>query len=896
MKEQWEKLQQLFEQASALEGDERRLFLDEHCAGDADFRGKLEDLLAADEEQTGRTQPLVSDTELDWELKGSQLGVYQLMSRIGAGGMGSVFLAERADGVFERQVAVKVVKKGMDTEHVVQRFEAERQILSRLDHPNIAALLDGGVTADGRPYFVMELVDGLPITDYCDQHRLSIEERLELFQVVCTAVHHAHQNLVVHRDLKPSNILVTNNGEVKLLDFGIAKVLDDNEDAHLTRTGMPLLTPAYASPEQLIGQPVTTGSDIYALGVILIELLAGRRPYEAMRTPEEMRQQVLSAQAPKPSTLLSQQISDDDGKPGTQSLESVSASRCVGPNRLRQALSGDLDTICLMAIRLEPGERYASALQLAEDLFRHLDGQPVRAQPPSTVYRLKKFVGRHRVGVVASVMVALAIAALTTFYTQKLAMERDSALREQAKVSEVAKFVIGLFEEADPDQSRGQAVTVQQLLEAGRRQIENELTGQPDLQATMKRVLGGVYYKLGSDAEAEVLLRSALEQQTSSNQPLSMEAATTLLGLGLIEQYRGDYEAAAESMQQALEVRTAELGRDHADVREVIAAQAFLEETRANYELASSQHEEAFAMAQRLYTGDDVALAQAHSELAGFYRMQDRRDEAEVLLRDGIAMMERLYDEPHPLSAKMTRQLAGLLRNSNRPEESEPLFKKAIAEQEAMLGPDHHELGVSWGGYSQLLTNMGRFDEALEAHRNMLDILERRHDGPHPSLGPAYNNLAFMMMDLDRWEEAREYFELSLEMQDAVGLPPRHLNRTFPTTGLAKLLYFEGEYEQSEAIYRDMLAIRQEVLGDEHRLTAESKSNLSAVLLETDQLAEAEVLLLEAHTFFKATQNATSVRRVETALRLADLYQKLGDPEAAAPYDLEVEQSGLERP
>ena len=882
----WEELQALFEAAARLEGEERRAYLDDVCGEDTALREELEALLTADDGDTlsppgGFVEALDASGGFDVQLEGSELGAYTLLERIGAGGMGTVFLAERSDGAFERQVAVKVVRRGMDTETVVRRFLAERQILSQLNHPNISALLDGGVTPDGRPYLVMEYVDGLPITEYCDRHRLSIDERLGMFKDVCRAVHHAHQNLVVHRDLKPSNILVTGDGTVKLLDFGIAKLLDEDPEAALTRTGMPAMTPAYASPEQLMHQPVTTGTDVYALGVILYELLTGRRPYEARKTPEELRREILSGDAPKPSTVITRQPADEDGARG-QTLEAISASRSVPPGRLRQALAGDLDTICLMAIRAEPRDRYASAEQLADDLDRHQAGQTVRAQNPSVGYRVGKFIRRHRVGVATTAGVLLAFIGVIAYYTHELQLERDAALAQQQKAETVVEFLTNLFQEADPDNSLGEDVTARQILEAGRASIDFDLADQPGLQATMKQVLGEVYYQVGNSDVAWDLLSDAYAYQQAGD---GLEATGSRLALGIIAQDRGDYEAAAEAMAYVHDRRVAILGPQHEAVREALAAQAFLQETLTNFEEAGRLHEASFEMARALYPGDDVTLAQAHSDLAGYYRTQDRRPEAEALLREGIAMMERITgSRRHPLTAKMIRQLGGTLRDSDRFEESEPLFLEAIALQEDMLGPDHYEVAVSWNGYSQLLTNIGRSEEAMEANRRMIEIIELRFDGPAPALGAAYNNLAFMLLDLHRYDEALENFDKSLAAQDAVGLPPDHFNRTFPSAGKAQVYMLVDRVDEAEEIFREMLAIRLDNVGQEHRLVQEIHSDLGAVLTEQAKYDEAEELLLEAFDFYDRTSKADAWDRVEAAQRLQALYTAMARPDRAAAY------------
>ncbi len=867
----------------ALEGRARQRFVEAHCAQDSELREALETLLGQEDETL--VAPLIErfgEARRGGGLEDTTIGAYHLLRRIGAGGMGSVYLAERADGTFERRVALKVVKRGMDSESVLRRFEQERQILARLNHPNIAGLLDGGMTGDGRPYFVMEYVDGVPITRYCDQHRLNVAQRLHVFQDVCQAVHHAHQSLIIHRDLKPSNILVTPDGTVKLLDFGIAKVLDDTESPDLTSTGMQVLTPAYAAPEQLRGEALTTAVDIYALGVVLYELLTGARPFEARLKPAELREMILTSEPEKPSTVVAQAPADDDGRPDTQTIEQRVERRSMTLQRLRQALSGDLDTICLMALRKAPESRYRSSEQMAEDLQRHLEGQPVRARPDSLTYRLKKFTRRHRAGIGLTVLVIAAIASLVTYYTRQLAHERDAALAEQARTAQVVDFVIGLFTVSDPAESRGADITARELLEAGARDIETGLTDQPDLQATMRQVLGGVFYELNEAERAEELLEPALETQRELP-GAELDAATTELMLARIAQDRGDYEEAGEIMRRALALRRAQLEAPHVLIIEAISDLAFLEETLVNLEAAGELHAEALAMARDMHPEDHLTVAQMMADLAGFHRTQDRPDLAEPLLRDGIAMLGRLYDGEHPQTAKMQRQLAGLLRNTGRFDEAEPLYRDTIDLQTRMLGADHYELAVTWNSYSQLLTDMGRHEEGVEANQTFIAIVENAYDGPHPSLGAAYNNLAWMLMDLEREEEARQNFLKSLAMQDAVDLPPDHLNRTFPTSGIAKIYRRQGRLDEAETLYRDMLAIRMNVLEEDHRLVSELKTNLASTLMEQQRYDEAEVLLLDAKERLVRDRGPEDMRSQDAIGLLIRLYEATGrEAEATA--------------
>ena len=445
---QLERIEALFGEALERAPDERAAFL-EQATDDADLREQVRDLLAGEDAARSYFDGVhdrvaaTADDALDGSHIAQRFGPYRTMRLLGRGGMGSVYEAERVDGQFEQRVALKLIRRGMETEGAVSRFIAERQILAKLSHPSIARLLDGGVTDDGRPYFVMELVDGLPLHRYCAKQRLPLEQRLELFVAIAEAVDYAHRNLVVHRDLKPSNVLVTSTGAAKLVDFGIAKPLQD-EDVGLTHTGARAMTPDYAAPEQITGDPITTATDVYGLGLILYELLTARRPYEGRtRTSAELEKAILRDDPVRPSAAVLQDLR-------RRGSESIADELRTTPARLSRRLAGDLDVICATALRKEPERRYASARALAEDVRRHVQGEPVSAQPDTVPYRMGKFVRRHRFGVA----VAGLIAALIVGFGVSLAREYERTARERDKAERVSQLLIELLVEADPTRHR----------------------------------------------------------------------------------------------------------------------------------------------------------------------------------------------------------------------------------------------------------------------------------------------------------------------------------------------------------------------------------------------------------------------------------------------------------
>ncbi|HET7216574.1 MAG TPA: protein kinase, partial [Vicinamibacterales bacterium] len=524
--DEWARLEAVLDEVLELEGDVRLEAIARACGDDEALRAKVEAFVAADVEAhdfletpaaeyaAGLVRAAADEAPAEErEQPGDLVGPYRVISEIGRGGMGRVFLARRDDGQFDQRVALKLLRAGGDGVEIQQRFLRERQILARLQHPNIARLLDGGVTADGRPYFAMEYVAGEPITLYCDRRRLDVNKRLDLFIAVCDAVQYAHQNLVVHRDLKPSNTLVTADGEVKLLDFGIAKVLHEpdeggNGDPTLTRLGSGPMTPEYAAPEQVRGDPVTTATDVYALGALAYELLTGRGPHRLTRlTAAEVERVIAEGDVDRPSAAIARSRPIADGR----TADDVAAARATDGPRLRRQLRGDLDTIVMTALQKDPARRYASAGALVDDLRKYQGRMPIAARPDSVSYRASRFVRRHAIGVAATALVLASLVAglIGTAWQARVAS------REALKAREISQFLASLFEVADPARTNGRDVTAKDLLDRGAARVETELADQPDVQADMLVLLGKIYRDLGEYDRAQPLLERAVALRTS---------------------------------------------------------------------------------------------------------------------------------------------------------------------------------------------------------------------------------------------------------------------------------------------------------------------------------------------------------------------------------------------
>ncbi|MEM7353653.1 MAG: serine/threonine-protein kinase [Acidobacteriota bacterium] len=676
----WQRAQELFHAALDKAADDRVEFLDQACFGNADLRRDVEELLAAETGASERIDSAISGAL--WLMRQHEppadsndsappserpphalpdtldvspaavlnaaapehIGPYRILETLGRGGMGSVYLAERDDEHYRQQVAIKVMRHGLDHPEILRRLRQERQILAHLDHPNIARLLDGGNTPEGLPYFVMERVEGEPIVDFCDHDRLPLRARLELFLQVCSAVQYAHRNLVVHRDLKPSNILVSEDGTPKLLDFGIAKLLDPElADPMFAPTvpGMRLLTPQYASPEQIRGEPANIASDVYSLGVLLYELLTGHRPHHAERRAELERRVCEAEPLPPSQVVLTRNTTG-----GVEWIpEAVSATREGTPERLRRGLAGDLDTIVLEALHKEPARRYASVEHLADDLRRHLAGLPVSARPDSLAYRGRKFIARHRLAVVTAAAVALTIFGLVLFYTLRLGEQRDAAeraaqraqqaaqlaQREAAKSEQVTGFLTEIFERADPNVAKGDEATVLEVLDQGAAQLERRLRDQPELLSQMRDVIARVYSGRGRYREARELFQRSLDERLDRLGAEHADVATSWHHLGDVAHLESASKTAAGLFRRALDLRLRLFGPDHPEVaasRQGLATALYNEPGAA--ETSLELYHQALATRRRELGDGQPLVAETLSSLGYVYHDLERLAEAET--------------------------------------------------------------------------------------------------------------------------------------------------------------------------------------------------------------------------------------------------------------------------
>ncbi len=748
--ERWQQINAVLDEVLEMPPSERQAYLDAHHSDDTALRDKVVVLAAAyeeaqsflDEPVAGFVAPLMPEPDAA-TLDGKRVGRYRLLRQIARGGMGTVYLAARDDEEYQKKVAVKLIRQGMDTDDVLRRFRAERQILARLEHPHIARLIDGGVTEEGRPFFVMEYVNGQPLDTYCNTHRLSIRERLTLFVKVCEAVRYAHSKLVIHRDLKPSNILVTEEGTVKLLDFGIAKLLaDDDSEDPLTRTGMRVMTPEYAAPEQVRGEAVTTATDVYALGVLLYKLLTGRLPYRVRGVSRhEIERAILDTDPTRPSTAITM-VQASDSKHGA-APETVSRNRGTSVSALRRRLSGDLDTIVLKALQKEPERRYVSVEAFEEDARRYLDGLPVRARKDTLTYRATKFTRRHRFGVAAT---ALIVALIVSYaFTSQAQAERITVERDKAE--QVALFLADLFKRADPFET-ADSMTVRQVLQRGAEQVRTDLADQPAVQAQLMLVISEVYQNLGLYPEGLALAETSLDLRKATFGEEHPDVATSLFRVADIICYLGDYETSDSLYRVSLTMRQKLLGPEHADIAESLNGLGLMlyykEGGRGESETILR---EALAMNQKLLGAEHPQVAQSmHNLSATLYRL-GKLDEAEGLLREGLAMRRKLLGNDHPDLAPNLSFLARVLIDQERHDEVEPLLREALGIQRQRLGGEHPMTMRTHLGLVRFLHEQNRYDEAATLLEEAIPIQRRR-------FGENAKEVQGLLKTLDELEQA----------------------------------------------------------------------------------------------------------------------------------------------
>jgi tetratricopeptide (TPR) repeat protein/tRNA A-37 threonylcarbamoyl transferase component Bud32 len=841
------------------------VILDQRCAGDADLRREVEALLGRyasaqrflDSPPVATATALVAEAQAASRTEGKRIGAYRIVRQIGHGGTARVYLAERDDGQFTQRVALKLLRPGHDSEIDQGRFRAERQILASLSHPNIARLLDGGMSDDGLPYLVMELIDGEPIDRYCDAHALPLRKRLEMFMTVCEATQYAHRNLVVHRDLKPSNVLVTAEGQVKLLDFGLAKLLERRPEdlASVPLTSQHWMTPEYAAPEQVRGEPATTLTDVYQLGVVLYELLTGTLPFgRREHSSYDLAHAILEREAPQPSS--------------------------VSAHGGGSALRGDLDAIVLNALRKEPEQRYASVEALREDIQRHLTGMPVRARHGNALYRALKIVRRHRWSVAAAVTLLLLLtgyAVTLTMHARRMRATLARVEQEKVKAEGSTRFLLGLFSENVPGFGPRDTLTAQQLLARGERQAD-ALRDQPLAHAQLLTVLGTIHYNMSVFDRAQTLLERALTLRRSALGEEHVDVAESMYRLGVLARSRGDNDRARELLSRALVIQLRVLGEVHPAVAETRYRLSLLGDA-VDERIAA--HRRALATSQRVHGPEHPVVAEDMMRLGTVLRDKGLLDDAEVLLRECLAMRRRVAGADHRSIARHLQQLAIVLKHKGELAEAEQLHRSQLATMESVVGPAHPELAGSLRGLAEVLILRREYDEAERLARRDVAIYERAFGEQHVRRAESLAFLSSVLQSGGKLQEAETLRRRELAIRRSTyGVDHPYVAGSMHN--LATLLLDQREYAEAEQLLREAKSIRERHLGTESAAAATVLPGLARLARERGDFNAADSLLMRALRIFSAAGYDDRQQDVRQAYREQELlYEAWGKPDGA---------------
>ncbi len=858
--ERWQQVDSIFQLALDVAPQTRSAFLDSACGDDAGLRDEVESLLFSYEESGGARAPAIFQEGLKvlehrarQRMAGSRIGDYRLIREVAHGGMGAVYLGARADEAFQKFVAIKILRCGLDTEDFIQRFRTERQILATLDHPNIAHLLDGGTTEDGLPYFVMEYIDGEPIDQYCDARKLNTRERLKLFQRVCGAVRYAHENLVVHRDIKPSNVLVTKDGVPRLLDFGIAKIIAPGDSSlNATITAMRPLTPEFASPEQIHGRPIGTASDVYSLGVLLYVLLTGHLPYRAPISAEIDIEAAICRELPeKPSlrVLRRESLPPAGTVPTGPEPELASETREGTPERLRRRLQGDLDAIVLMAIRKEPERRYSSVEQFSTDIDRHLRNLPVMARLDTHRYRTTKFIQRHKAGVAATVSVFLILVAgiMVTVREAYIArQERDRARVEQAKAARINAFLQEMvgYSGVTPGTSNHKAkdATVADMLDDAAQRVETELADQPEVKAEMLGTIGSTYIAQAKLDLAVRYLREAYDLDLKLYGPNARQTAAVMNPLADLAYLKGDNAAADSLFGKALPIYRAHANDPELELRSLVAML---------------------------------------SDAAFVKRALGQFSQAEGLWREALAYGPRLPAKYRAQAIVPKTFLAQLSIDRGDVETADALASEASRELRAW-GGDRFSLAQSLIDLGNVRRLEGRYDEAAALIREGPGLYAQAQGPSHPNVAYGFTTLAITHFYQGLYVLAEQDARTALKIVEKLPQGSHYVSGAYIPLGM--VLSKTGRTQEAEHLLREALAIREERSPRLSTPVAIAMGCLGECLAGQKRYAEAEPFLTESFETLRSIHVPQSPILREAARRLFDLYSEWEKPQEAAPY------------
>jgi serine/threonine protein kinase/tetratricopeptide (TPR) repeat protein len=887
----WHKIQALFEQMIDSSPEERAARLAESCAGDAELRSSVEALLASDRKTLdplvdvigAAAESLLSDHQD--RLLGTHVGPYRIVSILGHGGMSTVYRGERDDAQYQQSVAIKVLNLASMHPRLRSRLHSERHILATLDHPSIARLIDCGDMEDGTPYLVMEHVDGEPIDVFCDGRTLFVRERLELFVQVCQAVQYAHRNLIVHRDIKPANVFITGDSTAKLLDFGIAKLLAPESLSHtlpVTRLQERMLTPENAAPEQVLGRPITTATDIYSLGVLLYQLLTGRSPYRLLSYSQLQLERAICMDDPaRPSQIVMAKVSGESDADRSR----ISDRRGLSPQRLRARLSGDLDAIVSMAMRKEPDRRYPSVEALADDVNRHLTGRPVLARQGDWHYNAGKFFRRHLLAVFsfAALIVGLGvITGVTLWQNHRIEMAREATAQERDRAQQVSAFLVDVFSQADPFNSQGHEPTAKELLDRGAEKILGNGTLQPEVRAELLESIGLAYRRQGLSERAIPLFEQAVAIRREEKPLDRQRTSAALANLARTLSDGGHLVSAEAYLQQALQMSREGDDAPSAETADILLQFGHFElDAKSDPQTASKYFGEALSIYRNVLGDENLSVASTLSSLASAAVWAGNLELAERDQREAMAIFQVTVSRNHPDHAVALATLGYILTEREKYKEAEQVLNEALEISRSVFGPTNQRIAKIDANLGILYEREGDLPRAIQATQDAVKIANDKLGPSHYLTGYYLHDLAALYLTSGDLAAAERYARQALAVY-AVALPPHHLYVSSTRRLLGEILVLRGSLPAAEAELRTAVDIDTEVAGADNWRTALAQSTLGWALIMHDKAVEGEPMLVAARDRLIATVGPKHAATQWATARLAEyLEARHRDAEAA---------------
>jgi serine/threonine protein kinase/tetratricopeptide (TPR) repeat protein len=875
----WQKIQSLFEEVVDSGPAEREARLANSCRNDADLRNSVESLLASDQKTDDPLLNAIGDAaeslleEHQDRLLGTRIGTYRVVSILGHGGMSTVYRGERDDSQYQQTVAIKVLHHAALHPRLRSRLHSERHILATLDHPSIARLIGSGDLEDGTPYLVMEHVDGESIDAYCDSRTLFVRERLELFVQVCIAVQYAHRNLVVHRDIKAANIFVTGDGQPKLLDFGIAKLLAPESLSHtlpVTRLQERILTPENAAPEQVLGRPITTATDIYSLGVLLYQLLTGRSPYRLLSYSQLQLERAICMDDPvRPSQMVIAKLSAETDVDRSR----ISDRRGLSPQRLRTRLSGDLDAIIAMAMRKEPDRRYPSVEAFADDLNRHLTGRPVLARQGDWRYHASKFLRRHVLAVlgVAAVILGLAvIAGVTLWQNHRIELARDATAQERDHAQQVSAFLVDVFSQADPFNALGREPTAKDLLDRGAEKILGNASLQPEVRAQLLESIGLAYRRQGLSERAVPLFEQAVAIRREERPLDSHRVAAALANLAQALTDGGHLISAEGYLEQALQMSRSGDQSPSSETGDILDQFGQFElNAKSDSKAATKRFSEALDIYRNAMGNQNLSVAGTLTNLAAAAVWMGDFPLAERNQREAMTIFQATVSRNHPDHAAALATLGYILTQREKYQEAEQVLNEALEIQRNVFGANNQRIAQIESHLGILYDRQGESARAIQATQNAVKIATDRLGLSHYLTGYYLDSLASLYSKANDFPAAESYARQALAVY-AQALPARHLYVASTRQLLGEILLRRGSFAAAETELRAAVDINTALAGVDSWRTARAQASLGWALILRDKADEGEPMLVAARDRLLATVGATHAATRWASQRLAD--------------------------